>query len=186
MLFTESVEIKPIPGCEGYGATADGRIITYRRPGYWGKPSLVSQQTTMSGHRKVTIRVDNTPVTRTVHQFVIAAWRGPSPGPGYVIRHLNGDPADNRIENLSWGTRRENALDAVRHGTHPSGERHPIAKLTEDQVRDAKRRMAYGESGNALAKELGVSRQAMYNIRNGKTWAHVEVDLPPRTRRPVA
>lgn len=35
-----------------------------------------------------------------------------------MCRHLNGNPYDNRLENLAWGTPSENMLDKVRHGTH--------------------------------------------------------------------
>jgi len=41
---------------------------------------------------------------------------GPCPE-GHVTRHLNGDPTDNRLENLRWGTRSENQRDSVKHGT---------------------------------------------------------------------
>lgn len=33
------------------------------------------------------------------------------------IRHLNGNPLDNRLDNLVYGTPSENAYDRVRHGT---------------------------------------------------------------------
>jgi hypothetical protein len=33
-------------------------------------------------------------------------------------RHRNGNPTDNRPENLAWGTPTQNALDKILHGTH--------------------------------------------------------------------
>jgi len=50
-----------------------------------------------------------------LHQEVAKAFLGAADG--LEVRHLNGDPQDNRVENLAWGTRQENALDMVRHGT---------------------------------------------------------------------
>ena len=55
--------------------------------------------------------------TRLVHRLVLEAFVGPRPE-GMVARHLNGDPGDNRLENLAWGTQSENNYDKVRHGTH--------------------------------------------------------------------
>lgn len=51
----------------------------------------------------------------TIHTLVAMAWHGPRPD-GQECRHLNGDPTDNRPENLAWGTRAENMADMVRHG----------------------------------------------------------------------
>lgn len=34
------------------------------------------------------------------------------------VRHKNGVPADNRLENLEYGTNAENQADSVAHGTH--------------------------------------------------------------------
>jgi hypothetical protein len=33
-------------------------------------------------------------------------------------RHLEGDPADNRVGMIAWGTPRQNIMDLVDHGTH--------------------------------------------------------------------
>jgi len=49
--------------------------------------------------------------------LVATAFHGPCPD-GQQCRHLNGDPADNRSDNLKWGTPSEQAHDKVRHGTH--------------------------------------------------------------------
>jgi hypothetical protein len=52
-----------------------------------------------------------------MHRVILTAFAGPCP-PRMECRHFNGDPLDNRSENLPWGTRSENVMDLVRHGTH--------------------------------------------------------------------
>jgi hypothetical protein len=56
--------------------------------------------------------------TRLVHQMVLAAHAGPRPD-GQEVRHLDGDPLNNWLANLAYGTPSENSADKVRHGTHP-------------------------------------------------------------------
>ncbi|QDF19815.1 HNH endonuclease [Mycobacterium phage LilSpotty] len=56
-----------------------------------------------------------------VHRFVCEVFNGPPPSPTHEVRHLNGDPRDNRPENLAWGTAKENATDRVRHGRQYRG-----------------------------------------------------------------
>src|SRR5688572_23887733 len=53
--------------------------------------------------------------TRYVHRLVAESWIGPQPARGYIVRHLNGVPTDNRAENLAWGTSRDNAEDRLHH-----------------------------------------------------------------------
>lgn len=53
-----------------------------------------------------------------VHVLMCETYYGPRPGPGYEVRHLNGDPTDNRLQNIAWGTKSENAQDTLRHGRH--------------------------------------------------------------------
>jgi hypothetical protein len=52
-----------------------------------------------------------------LHREVLTSHAGPCPA-GMETRHLNGDPLDNRQENLAWGTHRENVMDSIRHGTY--------------------------------------------------------------------
>ncbi|MGL5880995.1 MAG: HNH endonuclease signature motif containing protein [Xenococcaceae cyanobacterium] len=51
-----------------------------------------------------------------VHRLMALTFLGSPPTPFHQVRHLNGDPTCNKIENLAWGTAKENAADRVRHG----------------------------------------------------------------------
>ena len=51
-----------------------------------------------------------------VHRLVAWAFLGPQ-AKGIHVRHLNGNPKDNRIGNIAYGTPRDNYFDSVRHGT---------------------------------------------------------------------
>lgn len=51
----------------------------------------------------------------------------PNPNNYPLVRHLNDDPLDNRIENLAWGTKSDNGKDAISNNkiTIYYGESHP-------------------------------------------------------------
>ena len=53
------------------------------------------------------------------------------------------------------------------------GSRHGRAKLTEAIVADIKKRLNDGEVGSALAREYGVTRAAICEIKGGRNWGHV-------------
>jgi hypothetical protein len=77
-------------------------------------------------------------------------------------------------------------------GTSPiigtKGEANPGAKLTDDAVREIRRRYAAGDvSQTALAKEYGVSQTVIFHLLKRNTWKHVEdgPDMPPAQPRQV-
>lgn len=109
-------------------------------------------------------------VPMLVHRLVAEAFHG-TPSPGAVTRHLNGDPSDNRAENIAWGTCAENSADMVRHGKSTRGERSWFAKLTDDDVRAI--RAASGVTQRELAQRYGVSQQLVSRIQRGEAWTHV-------------
>lgn len=53
------------------------------------------------------------------------------------------------------------------------GSKNPNSKLTLDKVRYI---LASGKSCAALARELGVSRPAVSNVRSGRTWSWIDED----------
>ena len=96
--------------CEG---PVKGRYTSVRQG------SLLRPGRMPNGHLSVSLGRRN---SQCVHKLVLNAFVGPAPD-GYECLHINGDPADNRLQNLRWGTRSENIADAVRHGTWMTPER---------------------------------------------------------------
>lgn len=54
------------------------------------------------------------------------------------------------------------------------GERQGLAKLTDEKVREIRRRYACGESATSLAWQYGVTRNAITSAATRLTWKHVE------------
>lgn len=115
------------------------------------------------------------------HVVVLSAFAGPRPE-GAVCRHLDGNKQNNRPDNLAWGTPTENMHDKDHHGTHNKGDRNGRRKVTSDIVLQVRSRHAALKAGRlrlprgaltALCREFGLSQQAVMDIANRKTWAHV-------------
>lgn len=71
---------------------------------------------------------------------------------------------------LRWASPQENTADKFAHGTVLRGEGLPTTKLTEDQVREIRKRRQRGETLSRLADEFGVSFQLVSMIARGKCW----------------
>jgi Ni/Co efflux regulator RcnB len=88
----------------------------------------------------------------------------------------DGDRSNPRPDNLRWATRAEIAAGRDVRGTQPRGEQVTSAKLTEKDVRAARRRYKTGASISALARRYGVSRAAIRRAIHGENWGHVTGD----------
>lgn len=73
--------------------------------------------TTPAGHLKVGLCKGGKVYHRYVHRLVLEAFVSVRPD-NAECRHLDGDPANNVVENLAWGTKSENERDKLIHGTH--------------------------------------------------------------------
>lgn len=109
----------PIKGFEGlYEISDQGRIKSLRRDRLM-HPGVVNE----IGHLQARLSQRGGAVRYAyVHRLVLESFVGPCPD-GMQCRHLNGNAADNRLENLRWGTASEDNHDRVRHGTHQHAKR---------------------------------------------------------------
>lgn len=158
--------LRLIKDAPGYAVTDDGRVWSYKGDDLDGHELKTRAR---GPYRMVTLSVDGKPLYRLVHRLVLEGFVGPCPE-GCEARHLNGDGADNRLDNLQWGTPAENAADQAQHGTRPRKERHGSAKLTEAQVVEIRRRAANGDLHRVIADDFPVSRRMVGKIVAGKAW----------------
>jgi hypothetical protein len=107
-----------------------------------------------------------------VHTLVATAFLGGKPTDKHEVNHIDGDKANNAVDNLEWVTDSENVLHAFRTGLAISrkGERINTAKLTEDDVRAIRNST---EPGIVLARRYGVSNAQISHIRRRKHWRHI-------------
>lgn len=88
-------------------------------------------------------------------------------------RHLDGDPSNNELANLKWGTASENQRDRARHGTSNAGERCAHAKLKETDVIEIRCLSRLGMGNTQLAKAYGVTQPTINDIVHRRTWRSV-------------
>jgi hypothetical protein len=153
-----------------YGKSDDGYYYLKLTPG-------------SDGYHNVDLFEDRSHHYVNVHMLVLEAFVGPCP-PGLQCRHLDGNPGNNRLDNLKWGTAKENADDRQSHGRTYHGSEHHRALVDEQQVLLIRQRYAGGELAVDLASEFGLSYPALHNILDGKSWQHVQM-IQKRKRRGV-
>lgn len=107
---------------------------------------------------------------KKVHQLVCEAFIGPCPHDQMPL-HGDGDPTNNRLNNLRYGTGRENVADAVAHGTFVLGEARSQAKITAADA-GAIKSLLPTVSMARLGRAFGISSSAVAQIRDGLTWKH--------------
>jgi hypothetical protein len=116
----------PCPGASAYEVSSDGRLrsidrIVTRSDGrqrFCPGVEMKLFPNPRYAHMQTRITFDDGARTCKVHVLICQAFYGRRPTPLHEVRHLNGNPSDNRIENLRWGTKSENMYDRVRHGNH--------------------------------------------------------------------
>jgi len=171
MCFDEPERWLPIAGYEGMYEVSDlGRVRSLPRFHAGGrvlKPSYCGPVASVG------LRRDGRSRTFSIHGLVARAFLGPCPE-GMEVCHGPAGRRDNRLVNLSYGTKlKNNGEDKRRDGTAPIGIRNPNARLTDEIVRECRRRVAVGESCAALAREFGVEYTSMQNAVAGDAWRHV-------------
>ncbi len=128
--------MKTIPEFPNYAITKDGRVWVYSRTDSVGRTSgnrWLKSIIQRNNRCHVTLYHKGAGSPKLVHRLVLETFVGPCPD-GMECRHLDGNPANNNLDNLCWGTPKENAKDRELHGKTVRGEKSGVAKLTQKQV----------------------------------------------------
>jgi len=172
---------KPIPNFPGYEVSDYGRIRSYRK--YLGgniweinkEPQRILKSALShsgKGYLFVRLIVNNKPSFLSVHTAVLITFIG-QPPIGYQCRHKDGDKLNNHLDNLIWGTSKQNCKDRSLHGTKAMGETHPSAKLNNNQVLSLRELAKNGISQKELVIQFGITQTAVSSIILHKTWKHL-------------
>jgi len=170
--------MKIIPKFPNYSITKDGRVWSKERKDTIGRP-VKGKWLVQSGNRYLLVSLfkNSKQYICCVHRLVLETYVGECPE-NMECRHLDGNLYNNKLKNLKWGTKSENSLDAVKHGTHGGfsnkGENQRQAKLTEEDVKliiDTYYDGAY--TLTELANHFSVVPSAIWRILNKRTWKHV-------------
>lgn len=109
---------RTVPGYEGLYEVSDlGRVRSLRVREGRPFPYILNEQVNYKGYLRVCLSKDAKSKMWFVHLLVLLAFVGPKK-PKVQTRHMDGDPTNNCLSNLRYGTARENTLDQVTHGTH--------------------------------------------------------------------
>lgn len=163
---------KDIEGYEGlYMVSNMGRIMSLPRSTTSGK---ILKDHIVKGYRFTCLSKNNKRKSFQIHRLVLIAFKGLDKKRTYV-NHKNFRKYDNRLSNLEWVTAKENSQHALKHGAQMGniGERHPMAKLTREQVLVIKGRISKGDMISYIASDFGVSIQCISDIKNKRRWAYL-------------
>lgn len=114
---------KPVKGYEGlYEVSNLGGIKSLARwrkngenSGYWQQEKILKQTHTTTGYLKVELSKNKKRSSFKVHRLVAEAFiANPDNKPN--INHKDGNPLNNKAENLEWCTQQENIIHALRTG----------------------------------------------------------------------
>jgi hypothetical protein len=151
-----TVKYRKWPRDQRFLAGSDGSVI-----GLSGSPIGTVAP---SGHIIVTYRTPDGRKSIGAHVIVCEAFHGPAPAARMEVAHGDGDPGNNRPENLRWTARPGNSADRVRH------QRNGL-KLSNEDV--AAIRAATDEPRAVLAARYGVSPGMISHIRHGRAWSNL-------------
>jgi hypothetical protein len=168
------MEWRIITGLPDYEISNSGRVRRRTSAGgtWAGRP--LRGYIDAGGYVLFRLRRDGGSKMYRAHRLVLLAFVGPPPDPSDDGAHNDGNRRNNHISNLRWATRTSNMADTLVHGTRSYGEKRSWSKLTDDAVRDIRRRWKEQTAGQRqMAREYGVSLGVLQRALSGKSWSHV-------------
>lgn len=153
---------RTVVDCRGFNKTISEKVLKHRRHNH--------------GYRYITLCRPGDYHNKLVHRLIAEHFiENPQNKPH--INHINGNKADNRLENLEWCTQSENNQHAVDTGLiSRTGEKNGRAKLTPEAVKYIKEKYQWHGYWNQerLADKFGVTATTIGGVVLGKTWTHIK------------
>lgn len=169
-------EWREVVGFPLYQVSDLGRVRRHPDHRHWTSRDVLATPANGSGYPCVRLMRDQKSHWRAVHVLLCEAFHGPRPTPTHDA--IVDGPV--RLANVRWTTRAESFARKPARGTNREGSASPHAKLDPAKVLDIRRAIAAGETDTTIAKRYGVGSAAIFHIRSGRNWKHVQ--LPDATK----
>lgn len=167
---TSEEQWRPVPGWERFYRVSNlGRVWSLHQYG-----RLITGNHLPEGYQVIKLRENRRYAHKCIHQLVLLAFVGPPPSDKHEGCHNDGDPSNNRLDNLRWDTAIGNQADRKKHGTVSRGR----ALLTEEQVTLI--RTSPEISDVAWAMTFGVNWRTIRGACVGRTYKNHP--MPPLDR----
>jgi len=153
---------KPVPGYEGLYWVSDLGNVKSLNYNHTGEEQILRPRKGTGGYLKVLLCKNGKKKNCYVHRLVWEAFNGPIPK-GMQINHLNEDKTDNRLENLSLMTPKQN----LNYGTRNVRAAKTKSKKVEQFMLDGTHICTWF-STIEIERELGYANQNISSCCRGK------------------
>lgn len=135
------------------------------------KGKTITGHINKSGYRVVALCKNGIDKHHYVHSLVAETFLGPRPIKHHVC-HNDGNPCNNKLENLRYDTASGNAADRIKHGTDAIGENNPMSKYSVETIKYIKGELI-SRTAASIACELGMPKSTVRGIKQGHIWSHI-------------
>lgn len=162
---------RQIPDFPRYAIDENGTVLSIchvngrGKDSRWESAKILKPVPDTDGYQRAFISHKGHRKSVSIHTLVLTIFVGPCPD-GMQCRHLDGNQNNNHVSNLAWGTKSQNELDKLLHGTFRG-------KLTKKDVLAIRARAARGERNTDIAKDFRVHVGNVSRIVQRKAWKHI-------------
>lgn len=161
-------EWRQIPNFPAYHVSNYGEVFSFI-----SMKQLEFREVPKDKHLIVNLYKNKRSSSYLVHRLVLETFIGLAPI-NTEASHLDGNPKNNRLDNLIWETRKENHARKVAHGTHRQGEKINFTKLNEQQVKQIRELGKRGIQHVDIAPLFNISPNQVGKICHLEAWKHVK------------
>lgn len=158
-----------VKGYEGLYMVSDLGRVKRIAPGRGARPGHILKPLKCSnGYLAVCLSVGSRQKQARIHRLVAQAFLTPVVGKD-LVNHINGDKTDNRVANLEWSNKSENAI----HSYRVLGDKPHVQKGLKGKkltANDARSIYLDPSSKASIAKQYGITETMVRAIKTGKSW----------------
>jgi len=170
----------PVVCCDGYYSDVYeisnlGRLKNIREANATFVGKILKPKIRRDGYVEFCLCRNNVRKMILAHQLVATSFIGPYPN-GMEINHIDGDKANNYLNNLEYVTRSENLCHAFRIDLRSlRGDNHSHNILVEKDIPEIRMLLNEGDlSEREIGLMYGVKRSTIHNIRTKHSWSWVK------------